>query len=242
MRERDDNQILVATCRRTPDGRPASTAACRRRLPRVEAQPTRRRPAPSLHRRCHRPCAQRRRPPRCADASRPAAAATRPGNFRSATAPALRTPRTRAQASSGQVRHVGILVHMRDVLRRPGRGRAAGRRGQPAPPRCRRSTAGAVQRARDSERALGRVVVAEIPAEDDLVLFTEDTCASTTATRSMDKDLIAAVRVLINGAPIAVAVSRRHSRRARSQSTSFEDGPRASRAIGGTSRSKRSPA
>ena len=30
------------------------------------------------------------------------------------------------------------------------------------------------QRARDSERALGRTLIAEIPAADDLVLFSED--------------------------------------------------------------------
>jgi hypothetical protein len=64
------------------------------------------------------------------------------------------------------------------------------------------------QRARDSERALGRRIIAELPTADDLVLFTEDAKRFYYGERSIDKDLIAAVRVLINGATIA-AVSRR---------------------------------
>ena len=58
-------------------------------------------------------------------------------------------------------------------------------------------------RARDSERALGRVIVAEIPSEDDLLLFSEDNKRFYYGERSIDKDLIIAVRMLINGAPIA---------------------------------------
>ena len=65
------------------------------------------------------------------------------------------------------------------------------------------------QRARDSERALGRTLIAEIPAADDLILFSEDSTRFYYGDRSIDKDLIAAVRVLINGAPIAACVSRR---------------------------------
>ena len=63
-------------------------------------------------------------------------------------------------------------------------------------------------RARDSERALGRTVIAEIPAADDLTLFSEDAARFYYGERSIDKDLIAAVRVLINGSPIAAYVSR----------------------------------
>ena len=70
------------------------------------------------------------------------------------------------------------------------------------------------QRARDSDRALGRTLVAEIPAADDLVLFSEDATRFHYGDRSIDKDLIAAVRVLINGAPIASYVSRRSAKRA----------------------------
>ena len=66
------------------------------------------------------------------------------------------------------------------------------------------------QRARDSERALGRTIIAEMPAGDDLVLFSEDAARFYYGERSIDKDLIAAVRVLINGSPIAAYVSRRH--------------------------------
>ena len=64
------------------------------------------------------------------------------------------------------------------------------------------------ERARDSERALGRRLIAEIPAADDLILFSEDSTRFYYGDRSIDKDLIVAVRVLINGAPIAACVSR----------------------------------
>jgi hypothetical protein len=81
------------------------------------------------------------------------------------------------------------------------------------------------ERARDSERALGRTVVAEIPAADDLALFSEDAVRFYYGDRSIDKDLIVAVRVLINGAPIAAYTSRRHALDAARQATSFEDRP-----------------
>jgi hypothetical protein len=68
------------------------------------------------------------------------------------------------------------------------------------------------QRARDSERALGRTIIAEIPAAEDLVLFSEDAARFYYGEQSIDKDLIVAVRVLINGAPIAAYASRRHAR------------------------------
>src|SRR5262249_55029920 len=80
-------------------------------------------------------------------------------------------------------------------------------------------------RARDSERALGRTIIAEIPDADDLVLFSEDASRFYYGEQSVDKDLIIAVRVLINGAPIAAAVSRRHPEGAQRQPTSFEDRP-----------------
>ena len=71
------------------------------------------------------------------------------------------------------------------------------------------------QRARDSERALGRTIIAEVPTADDLVLFSEDQFHFYYGKASIDKGLIMAVRVLINGAPIAVAVSNRHAQEAR---------------------------
>jgi hypothetical protein len=80
------------------------------------------------------------------------------------------------------------------------------------------------RRLRDSERALGRTIVAEIPAEDGLVLFSEDLKRFYYGDRSIDKDLIAAVRVLINGAPIAAYVSRRAAP-ASAPATAFEDRP-----------------
>ena len=68
------------------------------------------------------------------------------------------------------------------------------------------------ERARDSERALGRTIVAELPTADDLVLFSEDRARFYYGERSIDKDLITAARVLINGAPLATVISERHAR------------------------------
>jgi hypothetical protein len=81
------------------------------------------------------------------------------------------------------------------------------------------------QRDRDSERALGRTIVAELPSGEDLVLFSEDPVRFHYGDRSIDKDLITAVRVLINGTPIAATVSERHAREADAHPTSFEDQP-----------------
>jgi hypothetical protein len=80
-------------------------------------------------------------------------------------------------------------------------------------------------RAHDSERALGRIIVAEIPSEDDLKLFSEDAVRFYYGEQSIDKDLIAAVRVLINGSPIAAILSTRHTREVDRHPTSFEDRP-----------------
>jgi len=81
------------------------------------------------------------------------------------------------------------------------------------------------QRARDSEGALGRVVIAELPTADDLVLVSEDDHRFYYGERGIDKDLIVAVRVLINGSPIASSVSRRHATSTPLQPTRFEDRP-----------------
>ena|SRR5688572_254407 len=81
------------------------------------------------------------------------------------------------------------------------------------------------QRARDSERALGRTVIAELPIADELVLVSEDDHRFYYGERAIDKDLIAAVRVLINGSPIAAYVSRRHATGVALQATQFEDRP-----------------
>jgi len=81
------------------------------------------------------------------------------------------------------------------------------------------------QRSRDTEAALGRTIIAEIPADADLRLFTEDDVRFHYGDVSIDKDLIAAVRVLINGAPIAAYESKRHGPAGARQATSFEDRP-----------------
>jgi hypothetical protein len=79
--------------------------------------------------------------------------------------------------------------------------------------------------ARDGERARGRTVIAEIPAAEDLVLFSEDDESFHYGARTVRKDSIAAARVLINGVPIAAAVSSRHPDSARIHPTSFDDRP-----------------
>ena len=82
------------------------------------------------------------------------------------------------------------------------------------------------RRTRDAEQALGRRIIAEIPGDDDLRLFTEDDRQFHYGLAAVDKDRIVAVRVLINGAPIAAYVSRRHAGEAAAiQPTSFEDRP-----------------
>ena len=78
------------------------------------------------------------------------------------------------------------------------------------------------RRARDGERTLGRTIIAEIPAQDDLILFTEDAQQFRYADRSIDKDRIAAVRILINGAVIAAYVSARRGAGHGAQTTPAE--------------------
>ncbi len=79
--------------------------------------------------------------------------------------------------------------------------------------------------AREAEGEKGRALIAEIPGEDDLVLFSEDATAFYYGARAIAKASIAAVRVLINGAPIAATLSPRHAGGAAIQPTSFEDRP-----------------
>ena len=50
-----------------------------------------------------------------------------------------------------------------------------------------------------------------IPAEDDLLLFTEDAAQFHYGDRSIDKDRIVAAQILINGAVIAACVSARRA-------------------------------
>ncbi|MBZ5558346.1 MAG: hypothetical protein LAO77_13830 [Acidobacteriia bacterium] len=80
-------------------------------------------------------------------------------------------------------------------------------------------------RARTAEQDQGRTVIAEIPGDEDLVLFTADATHFHFRDHAIDKKAIVAVRVLINGAPIASYVSRRHAGEAARQATRFEDRP-----------------
>ena len=80
-------------------------------------------------------------------------------------------------------------------------------------------------RARADEGALGRTVIAEIPAGEDLLLFSEDPEAFHYGDRVIRKDTIAAARVLINGAAIAAVISRRHVGAAARDPTGFDDRP-----------------
>jgi hypothetical protein len=59
------------------------------------------------------------------------------------------------------------------------------------------------QGARDSEGALGRSILVEIPGGDDLVLFSEDAERFYYGDHAIDKRRLVGVTVLINGAPIA---------------------------------------
>jgi hypothetical protein len=81
------------------------------------------------------------------------------------------------------------------------------------------------QRPRDAEQQRGRTVIAELPAGDDLVLFSEDDVWFHCGEQSIQKQHIAAVRVLINGSPIATVLSTKLARDANQQPTSFEDRP-----------------
>jgi hypothetical protein len=81
------------------------------------------------------------------------------------------------------------------------------------------------QLAEASERARGRTIVAELPVGADLVLFSEDAGSFHYGGTRIEKDLIRAVRVLINGSPIAAFVSGRFPSADLDPPTSFEDRP-----------------
>ena len=86
------------------------------------------------------------------------------------------------------------------------------------------------QKARDEELARGRTIVVELPTDPELTLFTEDAEHFYYGATPIDKHGIIAVRVLINGSPIAAFVSPRWEANAGSAQgepayTSFEDKP-----------------
>ena len=80
--------------------------------------------------------------------------------------------------------------------------------------------------ARDEELARGRSIIVELPTDPELTLFTEDAEHFYYGATPIDKHQIAAVRVLINGSPIAAFVSPRWASAAQHlQPTSFDDRP-----------------
>ena len=79
--------------------------------------------------------------------------------------------------------------------------------------------------ARDDELVRGRTIVAELPTDPELTLFTEDAAHFYYGTMAIDKNEIMAVRVLINGSPIAAVVSPRWTSAEQRQATTFEDRP-----------------
>jgi hypothetical protein len=81
------------------------------------------------------------------------------------------------------------------------------------------------QQAREEELARGRTIVAELPTDPELTLFTEDAAHFHYGATVVAKNEIMAVRVLINGAPIAAFVSPRWSSAEHRQPTSFDDRP-----------------
>jgi hypothetical protein len=81
------------------------------------------------------------------------------------------------------------------------------------------------QRARQAELDRGRIIVVELPTDPALTLFTEDAEHFYYGAQPIEKRGITAVRVLINGSPIAAAVSPRWASTDRSHPTSFDDRP-----------------
>lgn len=81
------------------------------------------------------------------------------------------------------------------------------------------------QKARADELARGRTIVVELPTDPELTLFTEDAEHFYYGATPIDKNTIVAVRVLINGSPIAAFVSPRWEKAQHLQPTAFDDRP-----------------
>ncbi len=81
------------------------------------------------------------------------------------------------------------------------------------------------RQARDEELARGRRIIVELPTDPELTLFTEDEEHFFYGATPIDKKDIMAVRVLINGSPIAAFVSPRWSSAELPQPTAFDDRP-----------------
>lgn len=65
------------------------------------------------------------------------------------------------------------------------------------------------RKAREDELARGRTIIVELPTDPELTLFTEDAERFYYGATPIDKHEIVAVRLLINGSPIAAFVSPR---------------------------------
>jgi hypothetical protein len=81
------------------------------------------------------------------------------------------------------------------------------------------------RKARDEELARGRSIIVELPTDPALTLFTEDAEHFYYGATAIDKNEIMAVRVLINGSPIAAFVSSRWESAQHLQPTAFDDRP-----------------
>ncbi len=81
------------------------------------------------------------------------------------------------------------------------------------------------QTVREEELARGRTIIVELPTDPELTLFTGDAEHFYYGAVPIDKNEIMAVRVLINGSPIAAFVSPRWESAQRLQPTAFEDRP-----------------
>jgi hypothetical protein len=81
------------------------------------------------------------------------------------------------------------------------------------------------ERARQAEVDRGRTIVVELPTDPELTLFTEDPLRFYYGRQPIEKKDITAVRVLINGSPIAAALSARQPVSEQRPPTSFEDRP-----------------
>ncbi len=81
------------------------------------------------------------------------------------------------------------------------------------------------QTARAQAESEGQRIVAELPLGPDLTLFAEDASAFRYGEQHIPKRSVLAVRVLINGAPIAERVSRRAPAASLGPAPSFEDRP-----------------
>src|SRR5688572_9883038 len=65
------------------------------------------------------------------------------------------------------------------------------------------------RKVREDQVARGRTIIVELPTDPELTLFTEDAEHFYYGAMPIDKNEIMAVRVLINGSPIAAFVSPR---------------------------------